>query len=100
MPKSDKLKISDEDVQAYLLGEGSADVYDKIQNVDDAAVSSLDADDLKIKETLEAFRKVDQLFNEAIDQSIGIFINSSELFIQNFDIPKFSDPTIIADDEL
>ena len=72
MPKSDKLKISDEDVQAYLLGEGSADVYDKIQNVDDAAVSSLDADDLKIKETLEAFRKVDQLFNEAIDQSIGI----------------------------
>ena len=72
MPKSDKLKISDEDIQAYLLGEGSADVYDKIQNVDDAAVSSLDADDLKIKETLEAFRKVDQLFNEAIDQSIGI----------------------------
>ena len=72
MPKSDKLKISDEDVQAYLLGEGSADVYDKIQNVDEAAVSSLDADDLKIKETLEAFRKVDQLFNEAIDQSIGI----------------------------
>ena len=72
MPKSDKLKISDEDIQAYLLGEGSADVYDKIQNVDDAAVSSLDADDLKIKETLEAFRKVDQLFNEAIDESIGI----------------------------
>ena len=72
MPKSDKIKISDEDIQAYLLGEGSADVYDKIQNVDDAAVPSLDADDLKIKKTLEAFRKVDQLFNEAIDQSIGI----------------------------
>ena len=78
MPKSDKLKISDEDVQAYLLGEGSADVYDKIQNVDEAAVSSLDADDLKIKETLEAFRKVDQLFNEAIDQSIGIPPHLSE----------------------
>ena len=72
MPNSDKRKITDEDIQAYLLGEGSTDVYDKIQNVDDAAVSSLNADDLKIKKTLEAFRKVDQLFNEAIDQSIGI----------------------------
>ena len=71
-------KITDEDIQAYLLGEGSADVYAKIQNVDDAAKSSLNADDLKVKKTLEAFRKVDQLFNEAIDQSIGIPPHLSE----------------------
>lgn len=72
MPNSDKQKVTDEDIQAYLLGEGSAAMYAKIQNVDDAAASSLNSDDCKIKETLEAFRKVDQLFNEAIDQSIGI----------------------------
>ena len=78
MPNSEKQKITDEDIQAYLLGEGSADVYAKIQNVDDAAKSSLNADDHKVKKTLEAFRKVDQLFNEAIDQSIGIPPHLSE----------------------
>ena len=72
MPNSKKQKITDEDIQAYLLGEGSADIYAKIQGVDEASVASLTGKDLKIKETLESFRQVDRLFSEAVDESIGI----------------------------
>jgi len=72
MPNTDKQKITEEDIQAYLLGEGSANVYAKIQKIDNDSETLLDANDLLIKETLEAFRKVDQLFNEAMDSSIGI----------------------------
>ena len=78
MPNSDKQKITDEDIQAYLLGDGNAAVYAKIKKIDDSAASSLSSQNQKIKNTLEAFRKVDQLFNEAIDESIGIPPHISE----------------------
>lgn len=78
MPNSDKQKITDEDIQAYLLGEGNAAVYAKIKKIDDSAASSLSSQNQKIKDTLEAFRKVDLLFNEAIDESIGIPPHISE----------------------
>ena len=78
MPNSDKQKITDEDIQAYLLGDGNAAVYAKIKKIDDSAASSLSSQNQKIKNTLETFRKVDQLFNEAIDESIGIPPHISE----------------------
>ncbi len=78
MPKFDKQKITDEDIQAYLLGDSNAAAYAKIKKIDDSAASSLSSQDQKIKDTLEAFRKVDQLFNEAIDESIGIPPHISE----------------------
>ena len=72
MPNSNKQKITDEDIQAYLLGEGSTGIYAKIQEVDEASITTLTGKDLKIKETLESFRQVDRLFSEAVDESIGI----------------------------
>ena len=48
MPNSNKQKITDEDIQAYLLGEGSTDIYAKIQEVDEASITTLTGKDLKI----------------------------------------------------
>ena len=78
MPNSDKQKITDEDIQAYLLGDGNTAINARIKEIDDAVASSLSSQNQKIKDTLEAFRKVDQLFNEAIDESIGIPPHISE----------------------
>ena len=70
MPNSDKRKITDEDIQAYLLGEGSTDVYDKIQNVDDTAASSRDVDEKENpdKKTVDGFlaHEVSSIVPEAI----------------------------------
>ena len=55
MPNSNKQKITDEDIQAYLLGEGSTGIYAKIQEVDEASVTSLTGKDVKIKETSSPF---------------------------------------------
>lgn len=72
MSNSKKQKITDEDIQAYLLGEGTAEKLAKIQKIDKAKSSSLTNKELKIKQTLESFRQVDSLFSVAIDESIGI----------------------------
>ena len=39
-----------------------------------------------------------ETLSESTKPSMGIFINSSELFNQNFDTPELSEPKTIADE--